>query len=224
MNEQPRPAAPTDEHAYLLSVEEAADRYAAGGHPRTIRAIQKYCRRDDLESQKVENVRGTVRDHASVHRPAYRCDQEKREAKRTFAKSRSVTPQAASNNHRGFSRALTKRPRRSTAIRRVDDSLVRFQLLGALRFSMLLEVTWRCHDQPPRLTDFPSTGSNTRESNAPSNSIVGSLQCNYLGTGYCPSDVRHVPVMGEDDWLYSVSDCRQGRKTVCGTGFIETCE
>jgi hypothetical protein len=58
MNEQPRPDAPTDEHAYLLSVEEAADRYAAAGHPRTIRAIQKYCRRGDLESQKVETTYG----------------------------------------------------------------------------------------------------------------------------------------------------------------------
>ncbi len=58
MSEQPRPAATTDEHGYLLSVEEAADRYAAAGHPRTIRAIQKYCRRGDLESQKVETTYG----------------------------------------------------------------------------------------------------------------------------------------------------------------------
>src|SRR5947209_18630956 len=58
MSEQPRPAASTDEHALLLSVEEAADRYAAAGHPRTIRAIQKYCRRGDLESQKVETTYG----------------------------------------------------------------------------------------------------------------------------------------------------------------------
>lgn len=58
MTEQPRPAAATDEHGYLLSVEEAADRYAAAGHPRTIRAIQKYCRRGDLESQKVETTYG----------------------------------------------------------------------------------------------------------------------------------------------------------------------
>src|SRR5690348_3174670 len=58
MSEQPRPAAPADEHSYLLSVEEAADRYAAAGHPRTIRAIQKYCRRGDLESQKVETTYG----------------------------------------------------------------------------------------------------------------------------------------------------------------------
>jgi hypothetical protein len=58
MSDLPRPAASTDEHAYLLSVEEAADRYAAAGHPRTIRAIQKYCRRGDLESQKVETTYG----------------------------------------------------------------------------------------------------------------------------------------------------------------------
>jgi hypothetical protein len=58
MNEQLRPVAATDEHSYLLSVEEAADRYAAAGHPRTIRAIQKYCRRGDLESQKVETTYG----------------------------------------------------------------------------------------------------------------------------------------------------------------------
>jgi hypothetical protein len=53
-----RPAATNDEHTFLLSVEEAADRYAAAGHPRTIRAIQKYCRRGDLESQKVETTYG----------------------------------------------------------------------------------------------------------------------------------------------------------------------
>jgi hypothetical protein len=58
MPEQPRPAANTDEHGFLLSVEEAADRYAAAGHPRTIRAIQKYCGRGDLESQKVETTYG----------------------------------------------------------------------------------------------------------------------------------------------------------------------
>jgi hypothetical protein len=58
MSEQPRPDASTDEHSFLLSVEEAADRYAAAGHPRTIRAIQKYCGRGDLESQKVETTYG----------------------------------------------------------------------------------------------------------------------------------------------------------------------
>lgn len=58
MHDQARTAAATDEHFYLLSVEEAADRYAAAGHPRTIRAIQKYCGRGDLECQKVETTYG----------------------------------------------------------------------------------------------------------------------------------------------------------------------
>jgi hypothetical protein len=58
MTEQTRLDASTDEHTFLLSVEEAADRYAAAGHPRTIRAIQKYCRHGDLESQKVETTYG----------------------------------------------------------------------------------------------------------------------------------------------------------------------
>jgi hypothetical protein len=58
MSEQPRPEASTDEHSFLLSVKEAADRYAAAGHPRTIRAIQKYCGRLDLECQKVETTYG----------------------------------------------------------------------------------------------------------------------------------------------------------------------
>jgi hypothetical protein len=58
MSEQSRPAANTDEHSYLLSVEEAADRYAAAGHPRTIRALQKYCARGDLECQKAETAFG----------------------------------------------------------------------------------------------------------------------------------------------------------------------
>lgn len=52
-----RPRPPTNT-AISSPSEEAADRYAASGHPRTIRAIQKYCRRGDLESQKVETTYG----------------------------------------------------------------------------------------------------------------------------------------------------------------------
>src|ERR1700744_5157544 len=58
MTELPRPAASTDEHGYLLSVEEAADRYAASGPPRTTRRIQKSWRSGYLESQKVETTYG----------------------------------------------------------------------------------------------------------------------------------------------------------------------
>ena len=48
MDEQQRPDANGDEHSYTLTVEEAAELYAQAGFPRTLRAIQKYCARDDL--------------------------------------------------------------------------------------------------------------------------------------------------------------------------------
>ena len=54
----PRPAAPLDESAYTLSIDEAADRYAAAGFPRPVRRLQKYCVRGDLESRKVETPSG----------------------------------------------------------------------------------------------------------------------------------------------------------------------
>ena len=75
--------------------------------------------------------------------------------------------------------------------------------------------------QASTITHPTHSGPRRRESNGWSR---GNLQYNYFSTGYCPGDVRHVPVMREDDWLYSVSDCRQCRKTVCGTVFIETCK
>jgi hypothetical protein len=58
MDEQPRPDANTDEHAFVLTVEESAARYEAAGHSRTLRAIQKYCARGDLDSQKEETAFG----------------------------------------------------------------------------------------------------------------------------------------------------------------------
>lgn len=53
-----RPAAPLDETAYTVSIEEAADRYAVAGFPRPIRRLQKYCARGDLECRKVETASG----------------------------------------------------------------------------------------------------------------------------------------------------------------------
>ena len=53
-----RPAAPLDESAYTVSIDEAADRYAAAGLPRPIRRLQKYCARGDLECRKVETASG----------------------------------------------------------------------------------------------------------------------------------------------------------------------
>src|SRR3954463_4900307 len=58
MDDQPQPDANSDETAYSLSVDQAALRYEAAGHPRTLRAIQKYCMRGDLECIKQETLYG----------------------------------------------------------------------------------------------------------------------------------------------------------------------
>jgi hypothetical protein len=58
MDEQPRLGANADERAYTLTVEEAAAQYEAAGHARTMRAIQKYCARGDLECIKEETTYG----------------------------------------------------------------------------------------------------------------------------------------------------------------------
>ena len=56
MNEttEARPAAPGDAPHYTLTVEETAERYEKAGVSRTIRRIQKYCARGDLDCKKVE--------------------------------------------------------------------------------------------------------------------------------------------------------------------------
>ena len=46
------------DHQYTLSVEQTAELYAAAGHPRTIRAIQKYCALNKLDCHKVETETG----------------------------------------------------------------------------------------------------------------------------------------------------------------------
>jgi len=53
-NAQARPDAPS------LTVEEAAQRYEQAGIPRTIRRVQKYCARGDLECQKIETDRNAT--------------------------------------------------------------------------------------------------------------------------------------------------------------------
>src|SRR5258708_565687 len=60
--EQPRTDATNRErspdHQYTLSVDQAAERYAKSGHPRTVRAIQKYCALSKLDCHKVETETG----------------------------------------------------------------------------------------------------------------------------------------------------------------------
>ena len=60
--EQPRTAASSRERSpeeqYSLSIEQAAELYAQAGHPRTIRAVQKYCALSKLDCHKVETPTG----------------------------------------------------------------------------------------------------------------------------------------------------------------------
>jgi len=60
--EQPRTDATSRErspdHEYTLSIEQAAELYAQAGHPRTPRAIQKYCALSKLDCHKVETETG----------------------------------------------------------------------------------------------------------------------------------------------------------------------
>ena len=48
------------DHQYSLSVDQTAELYAVAGHPRTIRAIQKYCALTKLDCHKVETETGEI--------------------------------------------------------------------------------------------------------------------------------------------------------------------
>src|ERR1700686_2204029 len=60
--EQPRTDANSRErspdHQYTLPIEQVAELYAKAGHPRTPRAIQKYCALSKLDCHKVETETG----------------------------------------------------------------------------------------------------------------------------------------------------------------------
>jgi hypothetical protein len=60
--EQPRTDATgrvrSPDHQYTLPIEQVAELYAAAGHPRTPRAIQKYCALSKLDCHKVETETG----------------------------------------------------------------------------------------------------------------------------------------------------------------------
>lgn len=53
-----REDATSDDSEFSLSIEEAADRYAHAGHPRTLRTIQRYCASGHLDCRKIETVFG----------------------------------------------------------------------------------------------------------------------------------------------------------------------
>src|SRR3977135_1094857 len=60
--EQPRTDATvrvrSPDHHYSFSIEQTAELYAQAGHPRTIRAVQKYCALTKLDCHKVETETG----------------------------------------------------------------------------------------------------------------------------------------------------------------------
>jgi hypothetical protein len=61
-DEQPRTVANSRErspdHQYTLTIDQAAELYAKAGHPRTVRALQKYCALSKLDCHKVETDTG----------------------------------------------------------------------------------------------------------------------------------------------------------------------
>jgi hypothetical protein len=57
-DDQSRPVATSNDNEYSLSVEDAAERYVFAGHPRTIRAIQRYCAKGDIECRRMETQFG----------------------------------------------------------------------------------------------------------------------------------------------------------------------
>src|ERR1700691_5205545 len=61
-SEQPRTDASSrdrsPDHHYTLSIDQTAELYAKAGHPRTVRAIQKYCALTKLDCHKVETETG----------------------------------------------------------------------------------------------------------------------------------------------------------------------
>jgi hypothetical protein len=56
--DEPRPAATGPEYDYSLSIDDVSERYAAAGHPRTIRTLQRYCASGHLDSRKVATAIG----------------------------------------------------------------------------------------------------------------------------------------------------------------------
>lgn len=54
----PRPVTTAGDNDFTLSIEQASERYAAAGHPRTIRTLQRYCASGHLDAQKIATTLG----------------------------------------------------------------------------------------------------------------------------------------------------------------------
>ncbi len=53
-NDQSRQDATRDDSDFTLSIDEALERYAKAGHPRTPRSVQRYCAKGHLQCRLVE--------------------------------------------------------------------------------------------------------------------------------------------------------------------------
>ena len=131
--EQSRTDAPSRErspdHQYTLSIEQVAELYAKAGHPRTIRAIQKYCALDKLDCHKVETETGEkylVAPYSVDRHIAYinevRTDATRRDLSRTDATVRPLqnkdkTPLVESANG-------PEQPRPDASVRASEDRYV----------------------------------------------------------------------------------------------------
>src|ERR1700681_690127 len=132
-DEQPRTDASSrdrsPDHHYSLSVEQTAERYAAVGHPRTIRAIQKYCALTKLDCHKVETETGEkylVAPYSVERHIAYinevRTDATRRDQSRTDA---SVRPRENKGEQEVRTTANSAEQSRTDAsVRGVEDRYV----------------------------------------------------------------------------------------------------
>ena len=130
--EQPRTDANSRErspdHQYSLSIEQTAELYAQAGHPRTIRAIQKYCALSKLDCHKVDTDTGerylvapySVTRHIAyineVRTVATSRDQTRPDANVRPLENKGETPERAANSR--------EQPRTDVAVREMDERYV----------------------------------------------------------------------------------------------------
>ena len=69
-DDQSRPVATSPDSDFTLSIDEALERYARAGHPRTPRSVQRYCAKGHLQCRLIETGFGEkyLIDPASVEK------------------------------------------------------------------------------------------------------------------------------------------------------------
>src|SRR3954452_18731713 len=58
MPDQPPPVATSPDSEFTLAIEEALERYASAGIPRTPRSVQRYCAKGHLDCRRLETPFG----------------------------------------------------------------------------------------------------------------------------------------------------------------------